>query len=59
MKNNTTSINEILVDNYNTVPDAKIIAEFFNEYFVNIGPSVDWHLSRAGSFLMANAYKKQ
>ena len=55
MKNNTTSINEILVDNYNTVPDAKIIAEFFNEYFVNIGPSVDWHLSRAGSFLMANA----
>ena len=33
----TTSINEILVDNDNTTSDPKMIAESFNEYFVNIG----------------------
>ena len=37
-KNKKTSINEILIDSYNTISDPKIIAEFFNEYFVNIGP---------------------
>ena len=39
-KNKKTSINEILIDSYNTISDPKIIAEFFNEYFVNIGPSL-------------------
>ena len=37
-KNKKTSINEILIDSYNTISDPKVIAEFFNEYFVNIGP---------------------
>ena len=39
-KNEKTSINEILLDSYNTISDLKIIAEFFNEYFVNIGPGL-------------------
>ena len=37
-KNKKPSINEILIDSYNTISDPKITAEFFSEYFVNIGP---------------------
>ena len=37
-KNKETSINEILIGRYNTISDPKIIGEFFNEDFVNIGP---------------------
>ncbi|CAB4026426.1 Hypothetical predicted protein, partial [Paramuricea clavata] len=33
------SITEITVDN-NNIPDSKLIAESFNEYFVNIGPKL-------------------
>jgi hypothetical protein len=39
MNNKSTSIAEISVDN-NSVTDSKLIAESFNEYFVNIGPSL-------------------
>ncbi len=37
--NKSTSITEILVNN-NSVSDSKLIAESFNEYFVNISPSL-------------------
>ena len=37
--NKSTSITEILVNN-NSVSDSKLIAESFNEYFVNIGPNL-------------------
>ena len=37
-KNKKPNINEILIDSYNAISDPKIIAEFFNEYFVSIGP---------------------
>ena len=37
--NKSTSITEILV-NSNSVSDSKLIAESFNEYFVNIGPNL-------------------
>ena len=45
-KNKKTIINEILIDSYNTISDPKIIAEFFNEYFVNIGPRLASEASR-------------
>ena len=37
--NKSTSITEILMNN-NSVSDSKLIAESFNEYFVNVGPSL-------------------
>jgi hypothetical protein len=38
-KNNKSKINEIIVNN-NTISDPNVIAESFNDYFVNIGPKL-------------------
>ena len=38
--NKSSSITEISV-NDNSITDSKLIAESFNKYFVNIGPSLD------------------
>ena len=52
-KNKKPSINEILIDSYNTSSDPKIIAEFFNEYSVNIGPRLASEAS-IRNFLITN-----
>jgi hypothetical protein len=39
------NINEIIVNN-NTISDPKVIAESFNDYFVNIGPKLASEASR-------------
>ena len=44
-KNKSSHINEIVVNN-NTISDPTAIAEFFNDYFVNIGPKLPSEASR-------------
>jgi hypothetical protein len=44
-KNKKSNINEIIVNN-NTISDPKVIAESFNDYFVNIGPKLASEASR-------------
>jgi hypothetical protein len=44
-KNNKSNINEIIVNN-NIISDPKVIAESFNDYFVNIGPKLASEASR-------------
>jgi hypothetical protein len=45
-KNNKSNINEIIV-NSNTISDPKIIAESFNDYFVNIGPKLAFEANKS------------
>ena len=44
-KNTKSNINEIIVNN-NTISDPKVIAESFNDYFVNIGAKLASEASR-------------
>ncbi len=44
--NKSTNITEIVVSN-NSITDSRLIAEYFNDFFVNIGPSLASEASEA------------